>query len=145
MGGQLAQASFLDETKNPRMISEKKTNKKARFVILDAQYSTFYRGATQTISQLRTRSCIPGRKNQVRQLFLHCVTCSRFTGKTEQQLLGDLLKEKRCVQSWSFQDVGHGLWLHFWKKNSKLESKTPYIALLICFASKTVHLKFLSD
>ena len=134
VGGRLAQADLPDKTKYPRLIPEK--SELARLVILDAHHFTLHGGAVQTIAQIRTRFWIPGCRNQVRKLILNCVTCSRFIVNKEELLMGDLLKERIKVPSRAFEDEGLDFGGPFYK---------AYLALFVCFASKAIHLKFVSD
>ena len=143
VGGRLAQADLPDETKYPRLIPEK--SELARLVILDAHHSTLHGRATQTIAQIRTRFWIPGCRNQVRKLILNCVTCSPFIGNKEEPLMGDLPKERISIPTRAFEDVGLDFGGPFYLKVSGSENNKAYLALFVCFASKAIHLKLVSD
>ena len=142
-GWPLAQADLPDETKYPRLIPENR--ELARLVILNPHHSTLHGGATQTFAQTGTRCWIPGCRNQVRKMILDCVKSSRFFGNKEEPLLGDLQKERVRVPSRSFEDVGLNFDGPFYLKVSGLENNKAYLALFVCFASKAIHLKLVSD
>ena len=58
--------------------------------------------------------------------------------------MGDLSRKKITVPSREFQDVGLDSGGSFFYKVPEIERNTAYLALIICFASKVVHLKLVS-
>ena len=143
VGGRCANADFSDEAKYPRIVPQK--SELARLIILDAHHSTLHGGTTQTIAEIRSHFWIPACRNQVRKLIMNCVTCSRFNGKPEHPLMGDLPKKRVTIPSKVFKDVGLDFGGPFLCKEKDKEFRKVYMALFDCFASKAVHLEVVSD
>ena len=143
VGGRLVHANLPDEAKYQRIVPPE--SQLARLIIANAHEKTLHGGTNQVLAQIRTNFWIPASRGKIRKFILNCVKCSRFTAKANMPLMGDLPKSRIDVPTKAFQDVGIDFGGPFICKGIHTKSVKAYLALFVCFASRAVHLKAVSD
>ena len=95
-----------------------------------------------TLSHLRQRYWITGGKKVITKVTQSCITCRRFARRlaSANPIMGDLPQE-RITQSRPFTHVGIDFIGPISLKTSSKSVGKAYIALLVCFTTKAVHIE----
>lgn len=101
----------------------------------------------QVLSSLSQKYYIINSVREIKSVIHKCIACCRQKAETAKQLMGSLPKE-RVTPARVFEKVGMDYYGPFdIKQSSKRNSVITkgYVALFVCFASKSVHLEVVSD
>ena len=103
-------------------------------------------GPQCTLYSLRQQFWFINARNIVRQIIQSCTTCARFSNLTFKTTMGPL-PEERITPSRPFTRTGIDFAgsFHVKMKTSSKNKDKVYLALLICFATKAIHLEVASD
>ena len=144
MGGRLAQSDHSNDLKFPILIDGK--SHLATLLIRQAHTETMHGGPQATLSHLRQRYWITGGKKVITKVTQSCITCRRFARRlaSANPIMGDLPQE-RITQSRPFTHVGIDFGGPISLKTSSKSVRKAYIALLVCFTTKAVHIELVSS
>ena len=143
VGGRLAHGySMTDDQRFPLLVSER--SKLATLAINDVHMRTLHGGPTATVAEKRRQTWVFQVMKKASACIKKCVTCFRFNSGPTQQLMGDLPSSSIEAPERVFSCVGLEFAGPFTFKNGT-ECVKGYRAVLICFASKAVHLEAVSS
>ncbi|KAL6418611.1 hypothetical protein ACFW04_011957 [Cataglyphis niger] len=104
-------------------------------------------GVQLTLGSVRQCYWIPRGRQLVKAIIQRCVTCARWRGATQQQIMGDLPR-LRVTPARPFLRTGVDYAGPIQLRTSKgrgHRSYKAYIAVFVCFSTKAVHLEVVSD
>ena len=144
VGGRLAQSDHSNDLKFPILIDGK--SHLATLLIRQAHTETMHGSPQATLSHLRQRYWITGGKKVITKVTQSCITCRRFARRlaSANPIMGDLPQE-RITQSRPFTHVGIDFGGPISLKTSSKSVGKAYIALLVCFTTKAVHIELVSS
>jgi hypothetical protein len=127
VGGRLARSALPMWTKYPILIPH--SSPLAKLLTRKAHLETLHGTASLTLARLRQQFWITRGTEVVRKCIKDCVTCARFTTD---------------IPARAFTNTGIDFAGPFFIRDGQAESKS-YICLLICMASKAIHMELASD
>ena len=143
LGGRLANGySMTNDQRFPLLVSHR--SKLATLAINNAHKRTFHGGPKATVAEMTRHIWVTQAMKKVSACIKKCVTCFRFNSGPTQQLMGDLPSSRIEVPERAFSCVGLDFAGPLTFKNGT-ECVKGYVAVFICFASKTIHLEALSS
>ena len=143
--GRLINAYLPPETKHPIILPS--TGRLTEIIIQEAHRSTLHGGARLTLAYIRLKYWIIGGNRTVKKELRQCVRCHRFKTHRNEQIMGDLPKE-RVTPTRPFTNTGVDFTGHVDVKINKgrgVKTCKAYIAIFICMVTKAVHLELVSD
>lgn len=145
VGGRLEMSQLEYDRKHPILLSRKSfiTN----LLIADSHVKTMHGGPQAMLTYLRTKYWIIGVKLSIKAYFRKCVTCTRYSNRTQTQLMGQL-PSPRVTPNKPFLCSGVDYAGPINIRTSKgrgQRSYKGYIALFICLSTRAVHLEAVSD
>jgi transposase InsO family protein len=142
VGGRLSQSDHAHHVKHPVLLDSK--HHVATLLIRFAHAQTLHGGPQATLGYLQQRYWIVGARSKTRQMIKDCVTCKRFCAPKLTQLMGSL-PEQRVTPSKAFVHTGIDFGGPFTIKVGPRKTAKAYLALLVCFSTKAVHLEAVSS
>lgn len=104
-------------------------------------------GPTLVAASLSRRFCIVRGRGLIRSVIHGCVTCNRVSSKSKPQILGQLPLD--CLKPGAtFERVGIDCVRPMLIKSGPVRrpvTTKAYVAVFVCFATKAVHLKLVTD
>lgn len=145
VGGRLKNALINYHEKHPIILP--KNHALTDLIIQDAHEITLHGGPQLTLSHTRRKYWIMEGKNQVKRIVSRCVICFKNAPMPCQQLMGQL-PAPRVTLGRPFQKCGIDFAGPIQTRMSKgrgCRSYKSYIAVIVSFATKAVHLELVSD
>ena len=109
-----------------------------------AHKRTLHFGPTVTVTEIKRQIWVTQAMMEASECIKKCVTRFRFNSGPTQQLMGDLLSSRIKIPERAFSCVGLDFAGPLTFKNGT-ECVKSYVAVLLCFASKAVHLEAVSS
>ncbi len=164
MGGRLNEAGLTYERKHPLILSQ---GTLSRLIVADSHEKAMHGGVKLTMNLVRESFWVLNLRRQVKKFILDCVKCCRFKKENSEQIMADLPWARVNVSA-PFIHVGLDYAGPFNIKASNVRSpptrikpvvingeviksipKVPvydgYVAILVCLATKAMHLEVVSD
>lgn len=149
VGGRLANSNLPFKSKHPIILP--KTHHFTKLIIEQAHKLTLHGGPTM-MSSFLSNYWIFGKSQQIRRVFSKCVTCFTFNCKPQGQVMANLPKN-RVIPNPAFSHSGVDFAGPIFTKSFIGRSRGKYanvnvkgyIAIFVCFATKAVHIEFVSD
>lgn len=145
VGGRLQSANVSLDYKHPIIIP--KNTHLGRLLITDAHERVMHGGTALTMNYLRSRYWIIGLKPAVKKLISNCMKCTRYNGRTQQPIMGEL-PGVRVNPGRAFEycgvDFAGPIQLRVSKGRGQ-KSYKGYISLFVCMKTKAIHLEAVSD
>ena len=144
VGGRLYQAEMDDNQKHQVLM--KADSHLTTLLVRYHHHICLHAGPQCTLYSLRQQFWFINARKIVRQVIQSCVTCARFSNITFRTMMGPL-PEERITPSKPFTHTGidfAGPFQVRMKSTSKNTDKV-YLALLVCLATKAIHLEVASD
>ena len=113
-------------------------------IIRQSHEENFHCGAQQTLRAIQQQYWIPAGRSKVKQYVRQCVKSQRFSVKATVQQIGDL-PEERITPSRPFTQTGLDFAGPVTIRHGPEDVRKSYVALLVSFATKAIHLQLLSD
>lgn len=116
-------------------------------LIQQFHYKNLHAGPLSLLSIIRQKYWPIAGKARIKSILRKCIVCFRARPITMQQLMGNLPKE-RITASRPFLHCGTDFAGPFSIKANKLRNSKiikTYLCIFVCFATKAVHLKLVSD
>ena len=143
VGGRLAHGySMTDDQRFPLLVSHR--SKLGTLAINDAHKRTLHGGPTATVAEMRRQIWVTQAMKKASACIKKCVTCFRFNSRPTQQLMGDLPSSRIEAPDCAFSCVGLDFAGPLTFKSGN-DSYKGYVAVVVCFASKAVHLEAVSS
>jgi hypothetical protein len=145
VGGRLEYSNLAPEAKRPLLLP--KASHLSRLVALDAHLNTMHSGPRTTQAVMSAQFWVLSARSLVRSVIHSCLTCTRFRTTTLQPPMAPL-PSARVTPSRPFSQVGVDFAGPFLYRSTSLRSQARlkgYLALFVCFATKAVHLEFVSS
>ena len=143
VGGRLAHGySMTDDQRFPLLVEHR--SKLATLAINDAHLRNLHGGPTATVAELRRQIWVTQAMKKASACIKKCITCFRFNSGPTQQLMGDLPSSRIEAPERAFSCVGLDFAGPLTFKSGN-ECVKGYVAVFVCFASKTVHLEAVSS
>ncbi|XP_058789098.1 uncharacterized protein LOC131663049 [Phymastichus coffea] len=145
VGGRLDNSNLPHSVKNPPILP--RLSALSRLFVHFAHQKSLHGGPTLTASVLLRYAWILGMRPLVKSLVNKCVKCQRHKPRLAQQLMGSL-PAARVTPSRPFTTSGLDYAGPFQIRTSKGRGERAYkgyIALFVCFSTKAIHLKVVSD
>nr|XP_042900818.1 uncharacterized protein LOC122269855 [Parasteatoda tepidariorum] len=145
VGGRIVNSSVNDYTKHPIVLPAKHP---LTYMIVHYFHLKYLHVGAQTLLYLIRQKYWPVNGRNLCRLVIHnCVTCTKNKPVLEQQLMGQLPKE-RIEPSPPFTITGIDFCGPFYikfKGQRKGVLNKIYVAIYVCFCTKSIHLDFVSD
>lgn len=145
VGGRLKNTQFSFDKRHPILLSSKDWLTK---LILENEHKVLlHAGPQQLLFSIREKFWPVSGRNLAKSVVHKCITCHRFKTKNIQPLMGDL-PANRFLSGFPFQVTGidyAGPILIKEKKGRGAKLVKSYIALFVCFSTKSLHLELVSD
>ncbi|XP_073995547.1 uncharacterized protein [Rhodnius prolixus] len=145
VGGRLRQANIPESNKHPALLPQQ--HPLTALVIQDAHVSNLHVGPTTTHAFLRNIYWITNGKNVVRRQLSSCNKCFSIKPSPFNPIMGQL-PQGRASASPPFTTTGIDYAGPFNVKIASLRSAKVlqcYLAIFICFSTKAIHLKLVTD
>lgn len=146
VGGRLEKNDYLPyDRKHPIIISYK--SRLANLLIRFAHDKTLHGGNRITMNYIKNKYCILKVKSTIKFELHKCVICFRFKKYINNQLMGNLPKERTQISK-PFTNTGTDFCGSFdirYAKGRGNKSYKCYIAIFVCLATKAVHIEIVSD
>lgn len=145
VGGRLHQSELPHDAKHPLLLPKKSNF--STLLVRKSHLEGFHCGPRQTQALLSQRFWIPSARSLIRKIIRQCVRCQKFRPTRIQPIMADLPSDRVTAQR-AFSVVGTDFAGPFSYKSSTLRSakiQKGYLCIFVCFASKAVHLEFVSD
>lgn len=118
-----------------------------KLIIRQEHFALLHAGLKLVLSSLAQRYYIINSVREVKSVIHKCTICCRHKAETAKQLMGSLPKD-RVTPARVFERVGIDYCGPFEIKQSTKRNSIiskGYVAVIVCFASKAVHLEVVSD
>lgn len=105
------------------------------------------RWASATFNMYHSYWPIRGR-NLARSCYRRCVRCCRLKGQTVTPIMGNLPRQRLQAEGFAFQNIGldyAGPIQCAVIQGRSCKLVKVYIAIFVCFATKSIHLELVSD
>ena len=144
VGGRLYQSELGDNQKHQILIDA--NSHLTMLLVRYHHHLCLHAGPQCTLYSLRQQFWFINARNIVRQIIQSCTACARFSNLTFKTMMGPLPGE-RITPSRPFTRTGIDFAgpFHAKMKTSSKNTDKVYLALLICFATKAIHLEVTSD
>lgn len=145
MGNRGKYANIPYDAKHPVIID--RSSRLSELIIHEAHYMTGH-GSVQIMCQyIRQNYCIAKLKQALRAYIHKCVTCARFSGKYEQQLMADLPAD-RVNQNRAFLVTGvdyAGPIQLIERYKSVSSTRKAWIAIFVCMVTRAIHIDVVTE
>lgn len=145
VGGRIKHANINFAQKHPLILPCK--NHVTRLILRNYHEKLLHTGVDNTLASIRLRYWPIKGRVEVKNLIHHCVKCFRFRAPNQNQLMGDLPKERvEFIRPFYYVGIDFGGPIDI--RQSRLRGSLitkGYIALFICMSTKAVHLELVSD
>ncbi|GFY75037.1 integrase catalytic domain-containing protein [Trichonephila inaurata madagascariensis] len=124
-----------------------KSHHLTQLIIQHFHNKALHSGVQTTLYLIRQFYWIPSGQDRVRRFIQKCLTCFKTKTQTINQMMGDLPKD-RITPSRPFEKVGLDFAGPILTKPNLKRSKViikSYIAIFICFSTKSTHFEVVSD
>lgn len=145
VGGRLKNALLSYDVTHPIILP--KENNITQLIIKDAHLTTKHGGPQLTLAQTRQRFWIMDGRNQVKRFVHRCVICFKNAPKISKQLMGEL-PYARVTPTHPFMHSGIDFAGPIQIRLSKgrgMRSYKGYIAVIVYFVTKAIHLELVTD
>lgn len=145
VGGRLQNANLSKDAKHPKLLPPK--HRLTKIIMEHFHLKNLHIGPQTLLHSVRQEFWPIGGRNLARRVVHECITCFKNKPITSNQLLGNLPAE-RVNPSFPFSNCGIdfcGPFLIKYKGQRKGTFQKIYVAVFICFATKAIHLEFVSD
>ena len=137
VGGRLTHAPISHSARTPAILPRKHPYSE---LVMKNEHARAHLGCEWTLSRLREKYWIPGARSSLKKIRRTCMTCQKYFGKPEAQLMADLPRERCETGNVAFRHVGLDLFGNFYVQVGRAQVKR-YGVLFTCFATRAVHLE----
>ncbi|XP_043199287.1 uncharacterized protein LOC122368999 [Amphibalanus amphitrite] len=138
VGGRLAEASILEETKHPIVIPSR--GHFTELLITDAHEAVGHSGRQFTLAKLRKRFWILKGISSVRRVLNSCLSCTKLYRPPESQQMANLPSDRVQAQEPPFTRTGVDYFGPFYVTQGRSQVKR-YGVIFTCLAIRAVHLE----
>ncbi len=138
VGGRLNKSVMPEETK--RSIILPKDLHISTLILQHLHQQLWHAGRNHVLSQLRKKYWIINANSAARKVLSRCVVCKRVRGKTGEQKMADLPKERLQADLPPFSNVGVDYFGPFETKRGRSQVQR-YGVIFTCITSRAVHLE----
>ena len=145
LGGRLSHADVIYSQKHPIILSAK--DELTRRIFEQTHVTMCHCGPTLLMSTIGTRYYCTGARLLARQICHQCLHCRKVQARAQSQLMGQLPKA-RVTPALPFSTTGVDYCGPFTYREGRgrgLRKMEGYIAVFVCFITKSVHLEPASD
>ncbi|XP_028167249.1 uncharacterized protein LOC114357705 isoform X2 [Ostrinia furnacalis] len=145
VGGRLQNAPVPYTQKHPIILPNKCHVKNS--IIRNEHCVLMHAGITLVLSSLKLKYWIISAGREVKKIINKCLKCYRFKAQVASQFMGSLPSD-RVTESHPFDKVGIDFCGPFQVKQSGMRRAVVtkgYTLVIVCFATKAVHLELVSD
>lgn len=145
VGGRLQNADCDYDKKHPILLDGK--HDFTRLLMEDEHLRLLHAGPQLLLSSIREQFWPVGGRTLAREVVRKCYICTRLRGKAMEPLMGNLPAD-RVTAFYPFQVCGldfAGPFLISSKKGKGNRITKCYLNIIVCFATKAVHLEVVSD
>lgn len=145
VGGRLQNAEIPFSQKHPLILP--KASHITELIIHHEHLRLLHAGPKLLLSHLNQKYWIVNGIRQVKKVTHRCIVCFRLKASATEQLMGSL-PQQRVTISKPFDKVGIDYAGPVYLKNSRIRRAIEtkgYICVLVCFATKAIHLELASD
>ena len=145
VGGRKANSDLTQDQKHPMIILGR--SHLAHLIIRKEHQNLFHAGPTLTFASVSQKYHLVGGMRCVKSVTRACVICRRYMGRSEQQQMGQLPKE-RLTPAPVFSNVGvdyAGPLLLKTGHTRKPVLKKAYVCVFVCLAVKAIHLELVTE
>lgn len=146
VGGRLKNANIQFEQKHPLLLPSK--NHVTHLILEHEHIRLGHAGAQTVLSNIRLQFWPLDGLREIKRIIRNCNSCFRFCVRSSEQIMSDLPKERVCVTSRAFENIGLDFAGPFFIKSSRLRKASLqkcYAAIFICMTTKAIHIEVVSD
>lgn len=142
VGGRISHSLASYTTKHPIILSGKSLL--CQRISWQLHLDNCHPGPTLMLSMLQEKFHVTGARKLVKHIFQHCVRCIKQHPRAENQLMGDLPKE-RVIFDAPFSSVGVDFAgpfkVHTIRKRGSNPEHKSYLCVFVCLATRAIHLE----
>lgn len=145
VGGRLENAIATFNNKHPVILP--KDHQVTQLIVRQIHLDTLHGGPLLMVNLLRKNYWILQAKRLSNEEYKKCVVCRRHRGKTREQIMGQLPKDRVTLER-AFLHTSIDYAGPIEVKSSKLRNariQKGYIAIFVCMGTKAVHIELVSD
>lgn len=145
VGGRLQGANLSQAQTHPLILSQKSSI--VQLMVRDTHLSLLHAGPSAMMATLAPTHHIQGLNRLLRRMSRECVPCRKVYAKTSQQYMANL-PTNRVSPSRVFETTGIDFAGPFMYKRGHPRrpiKEKCYLCILVCFATKAVHLELVTD
>ncbi|KAL6417917.1 hypothetical protein ACFW04_011576 [Cataglyphis niger] len=145
VGGRIKHALLAYDERHPAILPG--SSHLTQLIIEACHRRTMHGGVQLTLGTVRQHYWIPRGRQMVKAVIHRCVTCARWRGATQKQIMGDLPR-LRVTPARPFLRTGVDYAGPIQLRTTKGRGHRSYkafIAVFVCLSTKAVHLEVVSD
>ncbi len=138
VGGRLSKSPLPESIKHPAIIPKKSNI--AELILRQIHQETGHGGRNHMLTQLHKKYWIVNGNAATRRIINSCVTCRKRNAKVQQQMMGDLPRDRVTPGEPPFTRVGMDYFCPLEIKQGRSIVKRHGV-VFVCLASKAIHIE----
>lgn len=145
VGGRIKHGDFSFDKKHPVLLTSK--HHLTKLIFIQSHIQLMHAGPQLLLSSVREHIWPLGGRNLSKNVVHKCLRCFRLNAKTANPIMGNL-PEQRLQPGYPFQTTGMdyaGPLIALNRRGRGSKTEKVYIAIFVCFTTKSIHLELVSD
>ena len=138
VGGRMQHSTLSNDEKHPIILPA--SHVVTSLIIRHYHVTNGHMGVAQVFASLQEKYWLIRGRKAIRSVLLKCVTCKRYNGRPQQQIMAPLLEEQVKVDTPCFTTVGADFFGPFHVR-IKRSTQKRYGCIFVCLASRAVHIE----
>ena len=138
VGGRMQHSTLSSDEKHPIILPA--LHVVTSLIIRHYHVSNGHMGVAQVLASVQEKYWLIRGRKAIRSVLSKCVTCKRYNGRPQQQIMAPLLEEQVKVDTPCFTTVGADFFGPFHVR-IKRSTQKRYGCIFVCLASRAVHIE----